>query len=383
MNKVIHLQCVQCNKKYPADGSVLTCLNHNPKFSYLEVVYDYKSIKKFPDFNNRSWDRFLSVLPINKFNTTLNEISTEATLLKQLGDILGYSNLYLKDETKNATGSFKDKESLISINKAVEFGYKNVFTVSSGNCALSASAYATKAGLICKCFVPSSTSQAKLDMITKFRGAIIKMPGSYEDVYSKVTKVKPKGWNITSGFNPFGNEGDKITAFEIWESIGVPDCVVVPCGNGGNLYGIWKGFEELKLIGITNKIPKMIGVQIEGAAPLKDALEKDELYCSLKNAPDSIAEGIVATESYASPKTIKALKASGGYIITVTDQEIEIAIDQIDKTEVLLPEVTAASAFAGLPKLNCSPNAKIVVILTGSGMKYLSYLNKEKIREYN
>lgn len=377
--KSIHLQCVQCNKKYLADGSVLTCLDHNPKFSYLEVVYDYQSIKKFPDFNNRSWDRFLELLPIAKFNINLNEISTEATQLKKLGDILGYSNLYLKDETKNVTGSFKDKESLISINKAVELGFKNVFTISSGNAALSASAYATKAGLGCKCFVPSSTSQAKLDMITKFRGAIVKMKGSYEDVYTKVTKIKPKGWNVTSGFNPFGNEGDKITAFEIWESIGIPDYVVVPCGNGGNLYGIWKGFEELKLLGNTNKVSKMVGVQIEGAAPLKEALEKNKMYCSLASAPESIAEGIVATESYTSPKTIKALKLSGGEVITVTDKEITAAIEQIDKSEVLLPEITAASAFASLPQLNCSPDAKVVVILTGTGMKYLSYLQKEKI----
>lgn len=377
--KSFYLKCVECNKKYPADGSVLTCLNHNPKFSYLEVIYDYQSIKKFPDFNNRSWDRFLALLPIEKLNISLNEISTEATPLKKLGDILGYTNLYLKDETKNATGSFKDKESLISINKALEAGFKNVFSISSGNGALSACAYATKAGLNCKCFVPSSTSQSKLDMIAKFRGSVIKFPGSYEDVYTKVIEIKPKAWNITSGFNPFGNEGDKITAFEIRESIGVPDYVVVPCGNGGNLYGIWKGFEELKILGNSNKIPKMIGVQIENAAPIAKALKEDKYYVSLPTAPESIAEGIVATESYTSPKAIKALKSSGGKIITVTDKEILSAVEQIGKSEVLLPEVTAASAFAALPKLNCSPNAKIVVILTGSGMKYLSFLKKEKI----
>lgn len=376
--KQIYLQCVQCNKKYPADGKVLTCPDHNPKYSFLEVLYDYTSIKKFPDFNSKSWDRLLALLPINKFQVSLNEISTEATRLKKLGDVLGFNNLYLKDETKNATGSFKDKESLISVNKAIELGVKQVFTISSGNGALSASAYATKAEVSCKCFVPSATSQAKLEMIKKFRGAVIKLPGSYEDVYSKVIQIKPKGWNITSGFNPFGNEGDKITAFEIWESIGIPDYVVVPCGNGGNLYGIWKGFEELKILGLTNKTPKMIGVQIEGAAPLKDALENDEVYHSLSDAPESIAEGIVATESYTAPKAIKALKSSSGRIITVTDKEILSVIEQIDKLEVLLPEPTAASAFAALPKINCLPNAKIVVILTGTGMKYLSYLKIEK-----
>lgn len=371
--KTLYLQCVECNKKYPDDGAILTCPNHNPKFSFLEVIYDYQNIKKFPDFNVRSWDKYLSLLPINKFDISLNEISTEATQLKKLGDILGLNNLYLKDETKNVTGSFKDKESLISINKAVELGIKNVFSISSGNGALSASAYATKAGITCKCFVPSDTSRAKLDMITKFRGAIIKLPGTYEDVYTKVIGIKPKSLNITSGFNPFGNEGDKITAFEIWESIGVPDYIVVPCGNGGNLYGIWKGFEELKILGNTNKIPKMIGVQIEKAAPIGEALKENKSFVSLLDAPESIAEGIVATESYTSPKAIKALKASGGQIITVTDEEIKNSIEQVDKSEVLLPEVTSASAFAALSKLDCSPNAKIVVILTGTGMKYLSY----------
>jgi threonine synthase len=373
----IYLQCVECNEQYPADGAILTCPKHDPKFSYLEVLYDYSSIKKFPDFNIKSWDRFLSLLPIDKFTISLNEISTEPTSLNKLGEILGYSNLYLKDETKNVTGSFKDKESLISINKALEFGYKQVYTVSSGNGAISACAYATKAGIDCKCFIPGETSQAKQEMIKKFRGIIIKFPGLYEDVYKKVIKIKPKGWHVTSGVNPFGNEGDKITAFEIWESMGVPDYVVVPCGNGGNLYGIWKGFNELKLLGLTKSVPKMIGVQIEGSAPLKVALNKDSSIATLSNIKESIAEGIVAKESYTSPKTIKALKESGGELITVSDPEIEKAMDQVEQHEVILGEITAASAFAALPKLKCSPNSKIVVILTGTGMKYLSYLKNE------
>lgn len=371
--KNIYLQCVQCNKKYPADGKILTCLNHNPKYSYLEVVYDYKKIKSFPNPNLKSLDRFIDLLPINNLEVNLNEISTPATRLEKLGRILGLKNLYLKDETKNATGSFKDKESLISINKATELKLNKIFTISSGNGALSANAYSTKANLKCKCFIPKSTSKAKIEMIKKFKGNITKLSGSYEEVYSKVIKNKPLGWNITTGFNPFGNEGNKITAFEIWESINVPDFIVVPCGNGGNLYGIWKGFEELKILGLTNKIPKMIGVQIEGASPLKHALETKQSYSQIPNPSESIAEGIVASESYTSPKTIKALKSSKGKIITVNDKEIKNALKQVEKTEVLLPEITAASAFAALPKLKCSFSSKIVVIMTGTGMKYLSY----------
>jgi threonine synthase len=374
--KNLYLECVKCGGKYSANGKILTCPNHNPKYSYLEVIYDYQKIKNFPNFKSKGWGKYLSLLPINNFQINLNEISTEATRLKNLGTKLGLSNLYLKDETKNATGSFKDKESIISINKALELKIKKVFTISSGNGALSASAYAKKAELDCTCFVPTSTSKPKLQMIKQFGGKITKLLGSYEDVYNKIIRKNPKAWNITSGYNPFGNEGDKITAFEIWESIGVPDYIIVPCGNGGNLYGIWKGFEELKILDLIKKVPKMIGVQIEGAAPLKKALEQNKEFVVLQSTKDSIAEGIVASESYTSPKTIKALRLSKGSIITVNDKEIEIAIKLVGQTEILLPEITAASAFAALPKLNCSKNAKVVVIMTGTGMKYLSYSHK-------
>jgi len=371
---MLNLQCVQCKKKYPADGKLLTCPNHNPKFSYLEVIYNYSKIKVFPSHRLKGWNRYISLLPVSNLQVTLNEVSTEAFKLVKLGKLFGYSNLYLKDETREATGSFKDKESLISINKAVELGYKKVFSISSGNGAVSASAYSTKARIPCECFVSEHTTKAKLDMIEIFGGKTRKLPGTYEQVYQKVIKMNPAGWNITSGFNPYGNEGDKITAFEIWESIGVPDYVVVPCGNGGNLYGIWKGFYELKLLGKTKKIPKMIGVQVAKAAPLKEALKKKKWYVSVKNVPHSVAEGIIASESYTSPKAIKALALSGGKIITVNDSEIISAFDQVSKTEVVILEITSASAFAAIPKLKCAPKDKIVVILTGTGMKYLSYL---------
>lgn len=370
------LQCVACSTLYPADGKLLTCPRHNSKYSYLEVLYDYAKVKRFPDTHFKDWRRYLTLLPIHKFHVHLNEISVAPTKLTQLDTLWHRANLYLKDETKEATGSFKDKESLINVNKALEFNIKKFFTISSGNGALSASAYATKARLPCVCFVGTHTTNAKLAMIKLFGGSIIELPGSYEDVYTKTLALKPKGWNITSGFNPYGNEGDKITAFEIWETIGVPDYVVVPCGNGGNLYGIWKGFDELKRIGKTNKIPRMIGVQVHHADPIKKALEKEEWYVELKKIPHSIAEGIIARESYTSPKTIKALRNSKGTIITVNDTEILSASKQLEKYEVIIPEITSASAFAGARKLKCNPRNKIVIILTGTGMKYLSYLKK-------
>lgn len=373
--KKITITCVECGTQYPFAKDILTCLNHDAKFSYLEIRYDYKKINQFPVGTNKAWSRYLPLLPVNKFQISLGEVSTIPCKLQNFGKKFQKSQVYLKDESKNPTGSFKDKESIISVNLAMEFGFRKVFSISSGNGALSACAYSTKAGLLCECFVPKKTSKAKLDMIQLLGGRIFKLPGSYEDVYSQVFNSGVRGWNITSGFNPYGNEGDKITAFEIWEAIGVPDYVLVPCGNGGNLYGIWKGFRELNLIGKTKKIPKMIGVQIENAAPLLEAINSGKSFVSLRNIPDSIAEGIVASESYTSPKAVKAIKMSKGEVITVTDLEIKQALGEIIKTESVVPEVTSASVFAALPKLKCSSSSKIVLIMTGAGMKYLNLLN--------
>lgn len=281
--------------------------------------------------------------------------------------------VWIKHEEQNPTGCFKDRESAVVVSRAIALGYKKIVVVSSGNAALSTAAYAQKVGLDCIAYVPEKTTLAKKNLIKLFGATICEIPGFYEDVYRYVVDNPIDGaWNVTSGQNPWRVEGNKSIAYEIVDQLGhSPDMVVVPAGNGGCLAGIWRGFFEMFEVNIIDKIPTMIGVQVEGAAPLQQAIMKKKQWVNLGDVPDSVAEGIVAAESYCSPKAVEAIMASGGEVIVVSDREIVEAMKNLIEKESIVTEPTSAAAFAGLKKLNYHQGSEIVVINTGSGMKML------------
>ncbi|MBL7150906.1 threonine synthase [Candidatus Microgenomates bacterium] len=371
MDKNIFLKCVKCNKAYPLTKEVLTCSKHNPYYGYLSVVYDYNSIKINNSKKNDGWSKYLPLLPIKEFKIGFNEQKTPLFKLEKFGKKMGLKNLYVKDEGKNPTGSFKDKESAVTINKALEWGINHIFVVSSGNAAVSTAAYAQKAGIKCDCLVSKNLSAGKRFLITLYGAKIKEIDGNYEAIYRYAIDKNYPGWNCTPGINPLKDEGIKIIGFETWEQIGVPDVIIVPCGNGTLLFGIYKAFKELQILGKIKKLPMFIGVQIKGASPLKVALEENKEFVTLKDIPESIAEGIVAEESYSSPKAMIALKETGGGIIEVTDKEIKQALREIISLESIIPEPTSAAVFAGVKKLNLCDEGKVVCIQTASGVKNL------------
>lgn len=342
-------------------------------FDFFE--YDLNKIQSFPDKHSRGLKKYSALLPVQLLeNLSLGEGQTALTKAQNLGSHYGYKNLFVKHEEQNPTGNFKDRESLIAVTVAKERGLKEIVITSSGNAALSMAAYAKNAGILCRCFVPSSTSKEKKDLIRFFGGVLEEIDGNYEQVYRYVADHFDKAINFTSGINSERIEGNKTIAYEIWEEMGVPDVVVVPCGNGGNLAGIWRGFADLKQLGKTNSIPIMVGVQVTGAAPLKQALENQTDYCIWKNSVESVAEGILAEESYCSPKAVEALNSSKGFIVEVSDGEIITALKAVTSLESLLIEPTSAAAFAAVPKLEAhgvKKDASVVVVSTGSGMKML------------
>lgn len=321
-------------------------------------------------------NRYLPLLPA-KITISLGEGNTP--LLKAndtLSKYFGLENLWIKHEEMNPTGCFKDRESAVVISVAKQKWITSVVVASSGNAALSTAAYCKAAGIQCAAFIPDKTENSKKDLIKLYGAKIRTLSGGYEDVYRHVADMKTKSWNVTSGQNLLRIEGNKTIAYEIWEQLGIPDAVVVPAGNGGCLAGIWKGFWDLKKIGKTKSIPQMIAVQVENAAPLKKALEEGKEIAVVKNAPDSIAEGIVAEESYCSPKAILAIKSSGGKVVTVSDREIAGALTTISKYESFVAEPTSATAFAALSKLKELKFQLVVVVNTGNGMKMLGEVVK-------
>jgi threonine synthase len=186
-------------------------------------------------------------------------------------------------------------------------------------------------------------------------------------------------YSAHAGSNPFALEGYKNISLEIFNKIGVPDYVIVPAGDGALVSGIWKGFTELRAVGLAERTPRMIAVQVKGADPIVSAYNRNLLKYVEKNPVDSIAEGIVDSESYNSILTVKALRESGGFPVSVTDEEIKRSLGYGVK-EGLIIEPTSAASLAALEKLRddgkVGREEVIVPMLTGSGIKTLSEISK-------
>ena len=345
-------------------------------YEFKDIIYDYSRVKIFPLPGEKGLEKYLPLLPVERVYTEIEGVgNTPLVRAHNFGKVVGISDLWIKREDLNPTGCFKDRESAVIISAALENGHKSVYIVSSGNAALSTARFAAEAGIECTCYVPKKTSQEKKDLIVEYGAKLELIPGFYEDVYRAVVDRNLAGWNVTSGQNPYRIEGGKTMAYEIFEQLGVvPDVIVIPSGNGGCLAATWKGFVELKKLGKTDKLPKMVCVQITGAAPIKTAFEQNKPYVVLGDIEDSVAEGIIAQESYNSPQAVQALKDSGGYVIEVNDAEVVSALKTIIETEGIIPEPTAAATFAALYKLK-EKDALVVAVNTGDGKKMMDEVN--------
>ncbi len=367
MNYYYH--CVKCDRNYTRKAQICC---HNIYYEYIEILYDYDLFKRYPREKRREQMRKLT--PLKTKPISLGEGNTPLIQIKDFAPVCGKHTVYVKNEASNPTGSFKDRESALVISKAAELKYHKVYIISSGNAALSAAVYANKVKINCECFIPVKTSKSKKKILQLFCQSLHLSRCGYEDIYRKVVdNAKHNGWNITSGQNFYREEGSKTIAYEIWDSVGVPNIVIIPIGNGTLFSAVHKGFVELRKVGLTNRIPKFIGVQIKGASPIKTALEQRVDYAVLDTVPDSIAEGIIARESYCSPKVIRAINESRGDIIEVTDAETILALKDIMRTESLIPETTSATVYAALRKLVINSKKKLTIIClqTGSGIKEL------------
>ena len=376
-----YYQCIKCNNIYSRLEDI--CV-HDQYYDYVNVLYDYESIKKLP--NEKKKSLLKKLLPIKENLITLGEGNTPLIRINNFSSACKNNFVYVKNEGQNPTGSFKDRESALIISKAKELGYAKVVNVSSGNAALSAAVYANKVKIECECFIPQHTSKTKKQILQLYSSTFHTVKEDYETIYRRVADHPIKNaWNITSGQNFYREEGSKKIAYEIWEEIGVPDSVIIPIGNGALFSAVYKGFKELKKIGLTKKLPDFIGVQIKNASPIAKAVKNNSDYEVLNKIPDSVAEGIIARESYSSPKVIKALRENKSRLIEVTDSETIKALEDIIKIESLTPEPTSAVVYAAFKKMKVQEKGKkIVCIQTGNGMKNLEEILKViKYKEKN
>ncbi len=376
--RAIHAQCISCGAKYNLKD-LYTCEKCG---GILDVVYDYSGLNELNKSQLPGIWAYSELLPVEDPHSiiSLGEGWTPLLATPRLGRHLNVNRLYVKNETVEPTGSFKDRPISVAISKARELGAKTVVTSSSGNAGASAAAYAARAGLKCYVFAPASVPKDKLTQIRMYGAQVILVGGQFSKAYHMAKEIcKRRGWsNLTSTFaSPYPTEADKTVAYEIWEQLRgeLPDWILIPIASGPLLAGMYKGFGELKKLGLINRIPRMVGVQAEGCAPIVRAFESGSKVVAWENST-TVASGIsdpLSGYEQDGDYTLWAIQESNGYAISVSDQEIIRATRELASLEGIYAETTGAAAVAGVEKLIAKkiikPNESIVSVVTGSGFK--------------
>ncbi|MEM0467775.1 MAG: threonine synthase [Pyrobaculum sp.] len=305
--------------------------------------------------------RYASMLPL-KDGVTLGEGGTPL-LKSRLGE-----GLYVKFEGANPTGSFKDRGMALGVTAARESGANKVVVASTGNTAASAAAYAARAGLRCYVVLPKgNVARGKLIQAALHGAEVVMINGLFDKALDYVVNYGTKYAYPLNSFNPWRLEGQKTVAFEIYEELGCPDYVIVPVGNAGNISAIWKGFRELAELGLCNKLPKMVGVQAEGAAPLAEAWARGLEEPLFVDEPNTVATAIKIGRPINWPKALRAVKESGGFFVKVSDGEILKAQRLLASIDGVGAEPAGAVSIAAALKLQLDGEA--VAVVTGHALK--------------
>ncbi|AWR99987.1 threonine synthase [Metallosphaera hakonensis] len=362
------MRCIECGFQSELDQKMITC----PRCGgIMEISVKLPSSFSFSNLRGRGVWRYSQAIAGNyKKIISINEGGTPLIRTRTGKEV------YFKFEGANPTGSFKDRGMTVAISSAVNEGYKIVVAASTGNTAASAAAYSARAGLRIYLVLPKDkVAIGKLAQSILYGATILEVEGSFDIGMKAVIKLYKEMGLVypLNSFNPWRLEGQKTIAYEITEEIGVPDYVFVPVGNAGNIYAIWKGFSELMNLGIIDRIPRMVGVQAEGASPIAKAIINNQEAPQFVENPETIATAIRIGKPVNWKKAMKAIKESQGTAIYVNDAEIMEAQRELARTEGIGAEPASVASFAGYKKAIeqgwVDRDNKVVMILTGHSLK--------------
>jgi len=274
------------------------------------------------------------------------------------------ADVWLKFDGLNPTGSFKDRGMTMAISKAVEEGAKAVVCASTGNTSASAAAYSARAGLTCAVLIPDGyIALGKLAQALIHGARVLQIRGNFDQALEIVRELGERApITVVNSINPHRIEGQKTAAFEVVDALGdAPDVHCIPVGNAGNITAYWKGYLQYKQVGRSTRLPRMVGFQAAGAAPL--VLGHDV------ETPETVATAIRIGRPASKYGALAAAAESGGGIHAVTDDEILAAYRLLASSEGVFCEPASAASVAGLLKLGAPPGARVVCVLTGHGLK--------------
>ncbi len=331
-----------------------------------------------------SWHELLPVLDV-KNQVFLGEGDTPLLSLPRLEKGLGLSNLYVKDESSNPTGSFKARGLAAAVSKAKELGVEKVIIPTAGNAGGAMAAYAARAGLRAHIFMPKDTPFANIEESRMAGAEVVLVDGLISDAAGMAgEKARAEGWFDVSTFKePYRVEGKKVMGYELAEAFGwqLPDVIIYPTGGGTGLVGMWKAFAELEELGWLDNLkrPRMVSVQAEGCAPVVKAFQRGASFCDFWTNAHTVASGLRVPKSFADHLILQDIYDSNGTAIAVSDESILESQKQLASLEGIFAAPEGAATLAVLKELIqqnwIHPEERIVLFNTGSGLKYLDHKN--------
>lgn len=390
---VKHLECSFCHREYEAKRLHNVCTECGKP---LLVRYDLQRIAKFitkPALFTRSpslW-RYREVLPVRREDNivSLGEGWTPLLHAKSLGASLGMRELYVKDESLNPTQSFKARGMAVAVSMAKELGARKLAAPSAGNAAGALAAYCARAGLEAFLFMPRDTPRANVIECEVAGAHVTLIDGLITDCGAEVARRREaEGWfDVSTLKEPYRVEGKKTLGYEIAEQAAwtLPDVIICPTGGGTGLVGMWKAFDEMQQLGwISEKRPRMISVQAAGCAPIVRAFEKGERFAEEILNAATVASGLRVPKAIGDFLILDALRESGGTAIAVTDEELIDGAREMARVEGIFAAPEGGACLPALKKLlekgEIDRSEKVVLLNTGSGLKYLDAFAPKKTR---
>lgn len=384
MSTLTHLECSLTGETYDAD----TPQNLSRAGAPLLARYDLEkatgliSPERLHVVSPPNLWRYAPLLPVrdHQYAIILGEGWTPLLRAKQLGEVLGLRNLYVKDESVNPTGSFKARGMAVAVSRAWELGLQEFAVGTAGNAGSALAAYARAAGLAAHIAMPRDTPKANIAECQAYGVDLTLVDGLITDANAHVQQgVRDQGWfDMATLREPYRLEGKKTMGYELFEQFdgALPDVIIYPTGGGTGLIGMWKAFDEMERLGwIGSERPRMVSVQAAGCAPIVRAFEEGaERATPWENAHTS-ASGLRVPRAIGDFLMLRALRESGGTAVAVTDDAIHDAWQEMAFQTGVFVAPEGAATYAALRELveqgKVDPDERIVLFNTGSGLKYL------------
>ena len=347
----------------------------------MEYDYDFEALSKIELAGFPSFWKYRPLLPEIRNVVSLGEGGTPLHQAKRLAEEVDLSTVYLKDETRNPTNSFRDRCAALLTSNALDLNYESVVCASNGNMGASMAAYCAKSALVCQVVVPKMVDMGKLAQMLIYDAVIEEHGETVDDSTERAERLAIEtGWYQASAeLNPLVIEAQKTIAYEVAEQIGVPDWFVVTMGSGGTMYSIWKGFRELQRLGRIDRLPRLVGVQANGCSPIVSAYQRDKSDPIIPEKPSTHALAILVGKPINGRWALEAIKETSGVAVSVSDSEIFTAEQQIAKFEGIFAEPASSATIAALRKMvhegTISKKDGVVCLITGSGLKATNVLH--------